>query len=180
REGDTGSEMYYILQGRILVQKQAGQIKKVLTDVGPGEYFGEMSTLIDAPRTASAEAASDSCLAVIDSETFHRMLRESDDVSLLMLRASSRRIKHTNEVLEELTEAWIELMAILYFLKEWPLAQGQDPVTELVRYTGKDPGDIREVLRKLGREGILRFEGDRVTEFVRSEAWKLLNHQVFG
>ena len=84
------------------------------TDRGPGEYFGEMSTLIDAPRTASAEAASDSCLAVIDSETFHRMLRESDDVSLFMLRASSRRIKHTNEVLEELTEAWIELMAILY------------------------------------------------------------------
>lgn len=180
REGDTGSEMYYILQGRILVQKQAGQIKKVLTDMGPGEYFGEMATLIDAPRTASAEAASDSCLAVIDSETFHRMLRESDDVSMFMLQASSRRIKHTNEVLEELTEAWIELMAILYFLKEWPLARGQDPVTELVRYTGKDPEDIREVLHNLGREGILRFEGDRVMEFVRSEAWKLLNHQVFG
>ncbi len=180
REGDTGKDMYYILKGRVLVEKKAGQIKKIVSDLGPGEYFGEMATLIDAPRSASAETAEDSYLAVIDSETFHRMLRESDAVSLFMLQAFSHRIKHSNEVLEELTQSWIELMAILYFLKEWPLAQTQDPVAELVRYTGKEAADIREVLRDLGREGILRIEDDRVVDFVRTQAWQLLNRQVFG
>ena len=180
REGDTGKDMYYILRGRVLVEKKAGQISKVLSDMGPGEYFGEMATLIDAPRTASAETMADSLLAVIDSETFHRMLRESDAVSLSMLQEFSHRIKHTNKVLEELTQSWIELMAILYFLKEWPLAQGQDPVAELVRYTGKETSDILEVLRGLSREGILRLEDDRVMDFVRTQAWQLLNRQVFG
>ena len=108
------------------------------------------------------------------------MLRESDAVSLFMLQAFSHRIKHSNEVLEELTQSWIELMAILYFLKEWPLAQAQDPVAELVRYTGKEAADIREVLNDLGREGILRIEDDRVVDFVRTQAWQLLNRQVFG
>jgi len=70
RQGDTGQEMYYILMGNMRVEKTAGQIKKVLAEMGPGEYFGEMAALIEAPRTASVQATEDSNVAVIDSDHF--------------------------------------------------------------------------------------------------------------
>ena len=63
-EGDKGNEMFYILSGRVRLEKEAGQVKKTLMEMGQGQYFGEMAALIDAPRTAKAMALEDSNLAV--------------------------------------------------------------------------------------------------------------------
>ena len=71
-------------------------------------------------------------------------------------------------------------MAILYFLKEWPLKPGQDPVGELAEYTGKEPADIHEVLKWLRDEGVLMIRNDRVSAFVKEQAWHLLSRHVFG
>ncbi|MBA4397081.1 MAG: hypothetical protein C0394_06840, partial [Syntrophus sp. (in: bacteria)] len=149
KEGDHGRNMYYILSGRIRLEKRAGQVKKVLAELKTGAYFGEMSALIDAPRTASAIASEDCHLATIDGDTFRHLIRESGEVSLFMLKEFSRRIKHTNAALEELTQEWIKLMAVLYFFKEWPLQAGRIPAAELAGYTGKDQVDIDEVLKDL-------------------------------
>ncbi len=174
KEGQQGREMYYILLGRVRVEKQAGGISKVLTEMGPGAYFGEMAALIDAPRTASVRVVEDSHLAVIEAETFHSLLRESPDVSLLMLKEFSRRIKNTNESLEGLTKDWIQLVTVLYFLREWPVGAGRDPVAELAGHTEKDEAEIREVLQNLGEQGILKIEAGRVSAFYPDQAWQLL------
>ena len=180
KEGDPGREMYYILTGQVRLEKRAGQVKKVLAELKPGSYFGEMAALIDAPRTASAIADDPCHLAVIDGNTFRHLIRESGEVSLFMLKEFSRRIKKTNAVLEALTREWIKLMAILYFFKEWPLKTGQDPVAELAGYTGKEPLDIQEVLKDLSDEGVLVIQNEQVSEFIREKAWALLSRHVFG
>jgi len=173
-EGDRGNEMYYILMGRVQIEKQAGQIRKVLTELGPGSYFGEMATLIDAPRTASVRVMENSDIAVIKADTFHRLIRESSDVSLLMLQEFSHRVKNTNESLERLTKDWIRLIAALYFLKEWPLPADKDPAAELSHYTGKAMEEIQDVLLHMGEQGILELDNGRITGFAREKAWQLL------
>jgi membrane protein len=174
QEGDRGNEMYYVLMGRVQVEKQAGQIRRVLTELGPGSYFGEMATLIDAPRTASVRAMENSDIAVIQADTFHRLIRESSAVSLMMLREFSHRVKNTNASLERLTKDWIRLVAVLYLLKEWPLPSGRDPVAELSGYTGKGTEEIQDVLKDMGEQGILEWDQGRVTGFARENAWQLL------
>jgi len=174
KEGEQGREMYYILMGRVQVEKQAGEVRKVLTELGPGAYFGEMAALIDAPRTASVRVLEDSDLAVIDAETFQHLIRDSSDVSRLMLREFSSRIKHTNESLESLTKAWVRLVAVLYFLKEWSADPDRDPVEELRGFTGKEAAEIREVLQNLSEQGILKIENGRVTGFSRDHVWQAL------
>jgi len=180
KEGETGREMFFILNGHVRLEKRAGQVRKVLLELGPGAYFGEMATLIDAPRTTSAITNEHSRLAVIDGENFRYLIRESGEMSLYMLKEFSKRIKNTNSMLEELTRDWIKLMAILYFLKEWPLRTGQDPSLELAGYTGKEPVDIDDVLKDLRDEGVIVLRDGQVTGFLIEKAWNLLHRHVFG
>lgn len=165
REGEQGREMYYILSGRIRVEKCAGPIRKILAEMGPGEYFGEMALLADLPRTASAVAVEDSIIAVIDEETFHRLLLQSTGVSLLFLREFSHRLKNTTEALEELSGEWMKLFTILYFLREWPFPSSEAALADLAGRTGREPHEIREILAGLEREGVIETREGEITAF---------------
>jgi len=179
REGDMGQEMYYILMGNVRVEKSAGQVKKALAELGPGEYFGEMAALIGAPRTASALATENSTVAVITGDTFRMLLRESSDLSHFMLKEFSNRIRHTNLTLEEITRSWIRLITILYLLHEWPLPDGRNPLEDLARCIRKQPGEIQQVLWDLRDHGIITISDGRISEFREERAWDLLNEHVF-
>lgn len=178
KEGDAGREMFYVLTGRVEVEKEAGQVRKLLAVMGPGDYFGEMAALIDAPRTASAVAVEDSDIAAISGDTFRDLLRKNGEVSLLMLQEFSRRLKHTNRDLEDVTRAWIRLAAILYFLREWPLPDDRDPVAELAASTGEDREEIHDVLAELARQGVVEMEAERVTGFAAAKAWELMDRRA--
>jgi membrane protein len=180
RQGDIGQEMYYILMGNARVEKITGQVKKVLAEMGPGEYFGEMAALIDAPRTASVQATEDSHVAVIDGNTFRNLLRESGEVSLFMLKEFSIRIRQTGTTLGELTQSWIKLIAVLYFYYKWPLLDDTNPLDELARYTRKEPVEIQQVLWDLRDQGVITILGGHVSDFSKERAWELLNKQVFS
>ncbi len=95
-EGDEGHEMFYVLSGRVRLERAEGDVQKTLAHMGPGQYFGEMAALIDIRRSATAVAAEDCHLAVIDGPTFSALIRESQDVALLMLREFSLRLKNSN------------------------------------------------------------------------------------
>lgn len=157
---------------------KAGQVTKVLAEMGPGEYFGEMAALIQAPRTASARSLEASHIAVISADMLSGILRESDEVSLFMLKAFSKRIVRTNKALEELTQIWIKLTAILYFLRMWPLTEGRNPTADLMKATGKEAVEIEEVLAELDRQGILTFLNNRVTAFNRERALQVVDEQA--
>jgi CRP-like cAMP-binding protein len=177
QEGDTSNEMYYVLSGRIQLEKTLGTTRKILTDMGPGHFFGEMATLIEAKRTASARASEDAELAVIDGETFRNLLRESDDASLLMLKEFSQRIKKSNEALEDTTHSWLRLILIMYFLKNDPFPQRWDPIAELTSLTEKDDSEIKDILDELNQSGILRYQEGRIAGFDREKAWQLVFKQ---
>jgi membrane protein len=174
QEGDAGKEMYYILSGRIQLEKTLGATKKVLTDMGPGNYFGEIAALIEAKRTASAKASEDTELAVIDGDTFRNLLRESDDASLFMLKEFSRRIKKSNEALEDTTHSWLRLILMMYFLKNDPFPEQRDPVAELTSLTGKDNSEIADVLEELNHSGVLQYQKGRITGFDKEKAWQMV------
>ncbi len=178
KEGDRGSDMFYILGGNVQIEKKAGQVTRELATMGAGTYLGEMAALIDAPRTASARAVTESHVAVISGAIFRNILRESEAVSLTMLKEFSHRIKHTNDDLERVTQAWIKLLIVMYFLKEWPLPAGREPHAELARLTEKSDADIEEMFSWLTKEGILVMHDGQIDDFVKERAWKLLDARM--
>lgn len=178
REGDSGREMYYIISGRVRVEKETGQIKKVLAGLESGDYFGETAPIIDTPRTASAIAIEESSIAVIDGDTFRNLLVESRGVSLLLLREFSFRLKRSNESIERLARSRLKLIAILYLINKWPLKSDQDPGLELANHVGKELIEIREILEELENEGILVLKDGKISQFNREKVFNILHQEA--
>ena len=78
--------MYVIIKGRITISKQVmAGLDKTLTTLEEGDYFGEMSLLLNATRTATATALEDSTLIKLSREEFKQILKKSPEVGMTML-----------------------------------------------------------------------------------------------
>ena len=108
---------------------------------------------------------------------FRNLLRESEQIALFMLQEFSRRLRHTNDALDDLTQSWTRLMVLLFFYTSWPLTGDRDPAVELALCTGKDLEDIREVIVAMGEMGVLTVVGGVVTDFHREAAWDFFCRQ---
>src|SRR5947207_10089243 len=98
--GDEGDAMYLIERGkvRICVQGTDGR-DMTLTELGRGDFFGEMALLDGQRRSADAVVAEDARLAVLSREHFLSFMRSSPDVALEMLTALANRLRRTDELL---------------------------------------------------------------------------------
>jgi membrane protein len=93
REGEPGAEMFYILEGAIALTKGGRELKAM----GSGNFFGEMSMLLDSVRTAAAVAGSDGArLVTITRDNFDMILRENPGVVLTILKEMAARLKATS------------------------------------------------------------------------------------
>jgi CRP/FNR family cyclic AMP-dependent transcriptional regulator len=75
REGDPGREMFILQSGKVQVKKKVGAGEKVLAELAPGEFFGEMALLEGLNRSATAEVTEDSRILVISPDTFENLLK---------------------------------------------------------------------------------------------------------
>jgi hypothetical protein len=92
-EGETGREMYIIEEGRVEIFRKAGAAERSLRVLEAGDFFGEMGLLDDQPRGASARAATDARLLLIDHTTFDQMLRQYPEVSIRIMRSLCQRLR---------------------------------------------------------------------------------------
>ena len=100
RTGDAGDAMYIIEHGKVRICVQATDGREVtLTELGRGDFFGEMALLGGQRRSADAVVAEDARLALLSREHFLSFMRSSPDVALEMLTALANRLRHTDELL---------------------------------------------------------------------------------
>jgi len=55
RKGDIGTEVFLVLKGKVQLVDEYDNHKKVLAELGPGEFFGEMS-MVEKAHTHSLHA----------------------------------------------------------------------------------------------------------------------------
>src|SRR5688572_8023772 len=101
REGDLGTEMYIVHEGRVEILKKVQDGDHLLATLEKGDFFGEMSVLEDLPRTASARARTDVELVRINGATFDAMLKSNTEIAVRMMRKLSRRLREVTGMLEE-------------------------------------------------------------------------------
>ena len=92
REYDMGAEMYVVLDGQ--VELRIGD--RVVETLGPGEPFGEMALIDQAPRTATALAKTDCRLAVIPEKRFLFMIQTTPHFALRLMKVMADRLRKMN------------------------------------------------------------------------------------
>jgi CRP/FNR family transcriptional regulator, cyclic AMP receptor protein len=107
REGDSGREMYVLLDGEMEVLKHSRrQHESRVAMLGPGDWFGEMSILDVMPRSATVRALAPSHLLKISAQDLDALYRRDlKSYALLVLniaREMSRRLRVADGVLAEL------------------------------------------------------------------------------
>ncbi|HUG74209.1 MAG TPA: cyclic nucleotide-binding domain-containing protein [Acidimicrobiia bacterium] len=97
-EGAAGRGFYLVLSGTAQVRKG----EKVLADLGPGDYFGEMAVLLeDTPRTADVVATSDLTCLVITAWDLRAFITTHPDVGARMMGELLRRLRDTDALLPD-------------------------------------------------------------------------------
>ncbi|MDI1480500.1 cyclic nucleotide-binding domain-containing protein [Polyangium sp. y55x31] len=107
REGDSGREMFVLLDGEMEVLKQSKRKHETRVAVlGPGDWFGEMSILDVLPRSATVRAVAPSRLLRITAHDldslYRRDLRAYSLLVLNIAREMSRRLRVCDNLLAEL------------------------------------------------------------------------------
>ena len=100
RAGDAGDAMYLIERGKVRISVQATDGRELtLTELGQGDFFGELALLGRQPRSANATVSEESRLAVLSREHFLPFMRSKPNVALEMLTALANRLRRTDELL---------------------------------------------------------------------------------
>lgn len=89
RQGQIGTGFYLIVSGRVRVQRGS----ETLAHLGPGEFFGELSVLDQAPRMAHVIAEEPTVCLALASWDLTRVLEKNPRVALAMLRSVTRRLR---------------------------------------------------------------------------------------
>lgn len=88
REGRPGREFFVLVDGTVQVTRKGTK----LTDLGPGDWFGEIALLTDVPRTATATATSPVDVLVITDRSFKRVVETMPSIALKVLASLADRL----------------------------------------------------------------------------------------
>lgn len=98
-EGAIEDTFYILLEGEVKVSKFINEEEdRLLKLLYPGDFFGEMAIIHNAPRAATVATTLDSTVLEIQKESFEQVLQKSPSVSLAMVREVSRRLRENDEM----------------------------------------------------------------------------------
>jgi CRP/FNR family cyclic AMP-dependent transcriptional regulator len=94
-EGSTGTEMYLINTGKVLLSVRQNETQRVpLAVLNPGDFFGEMALVDDSPRSATASAVEDDTeLIIMDRARFLFMVRQQPEFALSLMHTLCQRLR---------------------------------------------------------------------------------------
>jgi hypothetical protein len=91
-EGDTSTEMYILMSGCVAVLKDDKVVAEIDT---PGTFIGEMSALLDEPRTATIQTREESVFTVVPGESLLETAKHHPTILLKLCRSLARKVSNT-------------------------------------------------------------------------------------
>ena len=106
KEGDAGDRLFVVVEGKLKLGTSSGDGREnLLSILGPGDMFGELSLFDPGPRTATATAVTDARVLALANDQVIGWVTAHPQVSLQLLKRLARRLRRTNEVLADLVFA---------------------------------------------------------------------------
>jgi CRP-like cAMP-binding protein len=100
RQGEAGDRLFLIAEGRCEVLIKSGGARtdglgQKVSELGAGEYFGEVALLKDVPRTASVRALRPTACYVLDRRGFFQLLDAAPAIRAALDLIAQERLQRT-------------------------------------------------------------------------------------
>jgi CRP/FNR family transcriptional regulator, cyclic AMP receptor protein len=168
RQGDPGDQLFVVAEGRVRLTLGSGPEAREIGQLGPGEFFGELSLLSGTARTATAQAIDDCRLLAIGRDAFAMMVQDDLEIVTRMLTAQGQRLSRTNRPIQRLGQTLARIRVIAGALRsmgpavDLPWSVSLDSLATQLRATPEVVADILGELTASGagvvREGVWRID----------------------
>lgn len=102
QENAIEDTFYMILEGEAEVTKVINNNdKRLLKMLGPGDFFGEMALIHNAPRAATVTARTALTTLELDKDSFDRVLKKSSSIAMAMVSEISDRLRSNDQMAVE-------------------------------------------------------------------------------
>jgi uncharacterized membrane protein len=99
-QGDESAATLYLIQeGGVEISVGQGKSRVNVATLFAGQYFGELSLLDGAPRSATATVSKTSLLLGLSRDDFVDFIKKKPEASLRILSEIAERIRQTNELM---------------------------------------------------------------------------------
>ncbi|UCH53376.1 MAG: Crp/Fnr family transcriptional regulator [Pseudomonadota bacterium] len=169
REGELSDSLYLILYGKtkVFVSNSSGA-EAILNILGPGEFFGEMALLDDAPRSASVMTLEPTRLSMITKSAFRQCLTDHPDVAFNLIAALNRRVRTLTENVKNL--ALLDVYGrVARTLINVAIRDGEEFVVDpklthqdIASMVGASREMVSRVLKDMASKGYLQTRGRRL------------------
>ena len=125
RENALEDMFYMILEGEAEVTKVINNSEhRLLKTLGPGDFFGEMALIHNAPRAATVASKTALTTLELDKTAFDRVLHNSSSIAMAMVSEISNRLRSNDQLaVDDLRMRASELAEAYQKLAEQELAR---------------------------------------------------------
>lgn len=166
RQGDPGGSVYVIRAGKVRVLKETAGRQRMVTTLGPGDFFGEMAVVTGRPRSATVEVVEDAELLKVPADKLQEMVAGNGEVAIRLIQHLAERLEHANRFIDVLLEDDITARVILAIQEMLDKAEGSaaPDITDadLALQLGVSKRDLGAGLRRLTRVGVLEVSSGYV------------------
>ncbi|MFA7667066.1 MAG: cyclic nucleotide-binding domain-containing protein [Burkholderiaceae bacterium] len=161
-EGEPSQSLYILLAGRAKVQRSDADGKEVILAVlGSGDWFGEMSMIDDAPRSASVVTLEACEFMSIDKNSFRALLRQSPEICMAVMRQLVTRLREADRKIETLAllDVYGRVARVLLDFSEdidgERIVRNRLPRQEIAKMIGASREMVSRVMKGLESEGFV-------------------------
>jgi CRP-like cAMP-binding protein len=167
-EGLTGDYMYVIRDGQVKVTKLSGDGReKILELLGPGDFFGEMSLLDNAERSASVKSLTETRILALSRNDFLKELRRNPDLAMAVIQELTHRVRTMDEQASSLSFQRVKERTqglLVRLAKEESGREGRHATPALTHQQiadmiGTSRETVTRVVKRLKEQGWLEQEG---------------------
>ena len=178
-EGDT---LFILKNGQVKVSIVSEEGREVILSLlGPGSVFGELSLLDGKPRSANVVATEETDLLMLRRADFLQLIYKTPQIATALLAELATRMRKTDRQIEGLAllDVTSRISDTLLQLATEQGAETAGGVTiesrpthqELANMSGTTRETVSRVLKRLEGQGYINRNGRKIT-ILREEAWK--------
>ncbi|MDR3174172.1 MAG: Crp/Fnr family transcriptional regulator, partial [Treponema sp.] len=147
-EGKQNADRFFIIRtGKVVISKEVEVVEEERGNIlGPGDFFGVVSTMSSHSHIETAKAATDVSLISVQKNQYPQLIQNNTPVAMKIILQFSRRMRYLDEALTRLTlkhnseSTSSQLFTIgEYYAKKSQYLQAFYAYNQYIKYNPKGP-----------------------------------------